>query len=63
VSPTITPAQGVLGATRSQGAALGQTKAKGVLPFTGTELTIFAIVGLALIAAGLLLRSTAKQHT
>jgi hypothetical protein len=42
---------------------LGETKAAGTLPFTGTELTIFAVVGLALVAAGLMLRSTGKQRT
>jgi hypothetical protein len=62
VSPTVTPSEGLSGATNGQEAPLSQTKATGTLPFTGTELTIFAIVGLALVAAGLMLRSTAKQQ-
>jgi hypothetical protein len=57
VSPTVTPT--TLGTTKT----LGQTKATGTLPFTGTELTIFAVVGLALVGTGLLLRSTARQRS
>ena len=63
VSPTVTPTKGALGATKTQAAPLAQTKATGTLPFTGTELTIFAIVGLALVGTGLLLRSTARQRS
>jgi hypothetical protein len=59
VSPTVTPTAGTLGATQT----LGQTKASGTLPFTGTELTIFFIVGLALVGTGVLLRSTARQRS
>ncbi|HEV7639665.1 MAG TPA: hypothetical protein VGO39_02210 [Gaiellaceae bacterium] len=35
-------------------------KAGGTLPFTGAELAVFALVGLALLATGLLLRSTGR---
>jgi hypothetical protein len=59
VSPTVTRTAGTLGATKT----LGQTKASGTLPFTGTELTIFFIVGLALVGTGVLLRSTARQRS
>jgi hypothetical protein len=62
VSPTVTPTaptKGTLGTTKT----LAQTKATGTLPFTGTELTIFAIVGLALLGTGFLLRSTARQRS
>jgi hypothetical protein len=41
--------------------ALPATKAKGGLPFTGAQLGLFAIVGLALVAMGFLLRSTARK--
>jgi hypothetical protein len=40
---------------------LPATKAKGGLPFTGAQLGLFAIVGLALVAMGFLLRSTSRQ--
>jgi hypothetical protein len=35
-------------------------KAGGTLPFTGTQLGVFALVGLALLATGLVLRSTGR---
>jgi hypothetical protein len=38
-------------------------KSKGNLPFTGAELALFAIVGLALIGSGLLLRTTARDRS
>jgi hypothetical protein len=40
---------------------LAATKTRGHLPFTGAQLGLFAIVGLALLAMGFLLRSTARQ--
>ncbi len=50
--------------TTSAGAApLSATKSSGSLPFTGAELTLFALVGLALIGTGLLLRTTAKERS
>ena len=44
-----------------QGQPLTATQARGRLPFTGAQLGLFAIVGLALLAMGFLLRSTARQ--
>jgi len=41
---------------------LGTTKTTGALPFTGSQLGVFALVGLALLAAGLLLRSTGRSN-
>ncbi|MDX6475359.1 MAG: hypothetical protein QOH95_870, partial [Gaiellaceae bacterium] len=69
VTPTKTPVAGVQGAQHtvkapvraSAAAPLATTKATGTLPFTGAQLALFALVGLALVAAGTLLRSTAKQ--
>lgn len=61
-SPTAAPTSGTAGVEKTVSQPLNQTKAAGVLPFTGTELTIFAIVGLVLLASGLLLRSTARQR-
>ncbi len=43
-------------------AVLGTSKTTGTLPFTGAELALFLIVGLALIGAGFLLRLTARQR-
>lgn len=46
---------------RAGGAApLGTQRVSGTLPFTGAQLGLFAIVGLALLATGLLLRSTGR---
>jgi hypothetical protein len=42
---------------------LAATKTRGHLPFTGAQLGLFAIVGLALLAMGFLLRSTARKPT
>jgi hypothetical protein len=42
---------------------LGTSKTTGSLPFTGAELALFALVGLALIGTGLLLRTTARQRS
>jgi hypothetical protein len=62
------PTHAVLGAqhsaaapARSAAAPLAATKTRGTLPFTGAQLTLFALVGLALLATGVLLRSTARQ--
>lgn len=43
-------------------ATLGATKTKGSLPFTGADLAVFAVVGLALIAIGFALRSTTRRR-
>ena len=44
-------------------AVIPATKAKGTLPFTGAQLGLFAIVGIALVAMGFLLRTTARQKS
>ena len=66
---TLTPSSGTLGAQKTikakpaAGVApLSTTKAQGTLPFTGAQLGIFAIVGLALLAGGFLLRSTGRKR-
>jgi len=41
---------------------LAVTKSVGSLPFTGAELGLFALVGLALVGTGLLLRTTTRQR-
>jgi hypothetical protein len=51
---TVAPAQ-------HSAAPLATTKTTGTLPFTGAQLTIFAITGLALLGGGILLRMTARQ--
>lgn len=76
-SAVVVPTQGVKAATKAKKAAptpvrsvapaqhqtapITTTRQAGTLPFTGAELTIFTIVGLALIAGGLLLRITGRQ--
>jgi cell division septation protein DedD len=53
------PSGGVAGAQQSLGAA----HARNTLPFTGAQLWLFALVGLALIAGGALLKTTARQKS
>lgn len=43
-------------------APLAATKTSGTLPFTGAQLSLFLLVGLALVATGLMLRSTARPR-
>jgi hypothetical protein len=71
--PVSGPTHGVQGATKVKtstpaaapaqrsAAPLAATKTAGTLPFTGAELTVFALVGLALLGGGFLLRLTARQ--
>lgn len=68
VTPKGTATHGVRGTshtvqtpTRQAAAApIATTRAAGTLPFTGAQLALFALVGLALVASGLLLRSTSR---
>jgi LPXTG cell wall anchor motif len=71
---TLTPSSGTLGAQKTLSKAAPATRPGAVaptrvtksvagLPFTGAQLSIFAIVGLALIAGGLLLRSTGRSRS
>ena len=53
------PAGGVLGETAQAAQALGKTAAGGTLPFTGIPLWVAALIGAALLAAGLTLRRSA----
>jgi hypothetical protein len=53
------PAGGVLGETAQAAQALGKTAASGTLPFTGIPLWVAALIGAALLAAGLTLRRSA----
>lgn len=69
---TVTPAQpttGVQGANHTvrtpvsnATAPLAATKTSGTLPFTGAQLSLFLLVGLALVATGLMLRTTARPR-
>jgi uncharacterized surface anchored protein len=49
-------------ASQSTASPLETTKSSGTLPFTGAELGVFAIVGAALLAGGLLLRMSARNR-
>jgi hypothetical protein len=42
---------------------LGSTKTSRTLPFTGAQLWLFALVGLALIGGGALLKTTARSRS
>lgn len=63
-----TPTTGVRGAqhtvkvpvSKSSVAPVSIAKTRGTLPFTGAQLALFTLVGLALLAAGLLLRLTGR---
>lgn len=48
--------------TKSAAGPIGATKTSGTLPFTGAQLSLFLLVGLALVATGLMLRSTARPR-
>jgi hypothetical protein len=55
-APRVTPAKAPV-------APVSTTRTRGTLPFTGAELGLFAVVGIALIACGLLLRTTARRRS
>jgi hypothetical protein len=57
-----TPTGGVAGVQKTIG-QVAPAQASGTLPFTGAQLGIFAIIGLALVSGGLLLRSTARERS
>lgn len=46
---------------RQATAPLTTTKTRGTLPFTGAQLTLFLLVGLGLVATGLVLRTTGRR--
>ena len=68
-STPATPITGVAGTqktvrapvTKSASAPLGATRRSGSLPFTGAQLTLFLLVGLGLVATGLVLRATGRR--
>ena len=49
--------------SRSCGHVLAAQHTAGALPFTGAQLTVFLVIGLALISSGLLLRRTAREKS
>ncbi len=49
--------------TRTAAAPLSVTKTRGTLPFTGAQLTLFLLVGLALVATGFVLRATGRRQS
>ena len=53
---------GVLGA-EAQGNVLGAEAEQGSLPFTGAELALFGLAGVALVASGLLMRSASRNRS
>lgn len=62
-SPTVKPLNtaGVAGTQHSLGSPLKTTAHSGVLPFTGAQLWLFALVGLAFIGGGAMLKTTARS--
>ncbi|MDP9293611.1 MAG: hypothetical protein M3O90_04155 [Actinomycetota bacterium] len=54
---------GAVAGSNQHGQVLPATKTKGSLPFTGAQLGLFAVVGIALVAMGFLLRTTARQKS
>ena len=71
-SPSVvsqTPTSQVAGAQKTKtapstasAAPLSTTRSSGALPFTGLELGVFAAVGIALVAGGLLLRTSTRRR-
>ena len=68
VTPVAKPTAAVAGAQHtvktpvaSAVAPIATTRTSGTLPFTGAQLALFTLVGLALVASGLLLRTTSRQ--
>ena len=59
--PQVAGAQHTVKTPTASAAPLATTKTKGTLPFTGAQLALFTLVGLALVATGLLLRTTARR--
>jgi hypothetical protein len=47
---------------RAAAAPLTTTRRTGTLPFTGAQLIVFTLVGLGLVAAGLVLRGTGRRR-
>ena len=47
----------------SGGVAGDQTGGGGNLPFTGAELLLYVVVGLAIVASGFALRALSTRHT
>jgi hypothetical protein len=50
------------GRAAAVGVGVGAAAAEGMLPFTGIALGVYMAIGVALIAAGLVLRRTANQR-
>ena len=48
---------------QSAAAPLAAAKKTGTLPFTGIQLTLFLLVGLGLVATGLVLRATGRRSS
>jgi len=48
--------------TRSAAAPITTAKKAGTLPFTGAQLALFLLVGLGLVATGLVLRATGRRR-
>lgn len=53
---------GVAGANTTVAAPQHATRQSGTLPFTGVQLTIFALVGLALLVGGFLLHTMGRRR-
>ena len=51
------------GVAGAQEPPLSDTAQAGNLPFTGAELAVFAVIGLGLLASGLILRRTARSRS
>jgi hypothetical protein len=59
------PTEGLLGAqqTKTGRPLAAAARSQGTLPFTGAQLTVFAVIGALLLASGLLLRRTARDRS
>lgn len=65
-APTVAAVKGtthtVRAPVKASAAPLTTAKTRGTLPFTGAQLALFTLVGLGLVATGLVLRATGRRR-
>jgi hypothetical protein len=62
-NPIHTPSGSVAGASLGTKSGVLATSKSSHLPFTGAQLALFSIVGIALVGGGVLLKTTARRKS